>query len=86
VGRLGLAFDGRIWGPLHYAVDADLFLVPDERTSLHVEHSLMVAWEATDWLYAEAGYKLSWGQFPFGEELEILPMADLVFRLAQPGS
>lgn len=78
---VGLDFDGLIWGPLYYSVDADLFVMPDPEAPLHFEHSLMISWVTGHVFKLDLGYKLIYGMYPFGEQFHMLPMIDFVFNL-----
>lgn len=80
-GVLGVDFDGIIWGPLRYTFDLDVFLMPDRVATAHIEHSGVLSWVALDWLAFHIGYKVVWGQYPFGTQTHVFPLFDVNFAL-----
>ncbi len=78
VFRVGIDIDGILWRRWTYNVDADLFVIPDSDVWSHIEQSTTIG-------CLEAGYKLSWGEYPFGDALHIFPIFDAVFRLRNEG-
>jgi hypothetical protein len=75
----GIDLDGRVAGPFYYQTDVDLWMLTDEDASFSVEHSLLLTWQATANVQVQLGYKLVVGQYPYGIDWDILPMADLHF-------
>lgn len=75
--RTGLDLDGRITGDFHYAVDFDLFVLPEDETRLAFEHSAGLIWRPSRTWQVFAGYKFAWSQLPFGSEQVWLPLLDV---------
>ncbi|MEE8409784.1 MAG: hypothetical protein V3T05_09280, partial [Myxococcota bacterium] len=57
-------------------LDVDLFLMPDSRSTLAIEQSGMATWMATDEFAVQVGYKLVYGEYPFGTQWHLLPLLD----------
>lgn len=74
--QAGVDLDGRIWRGLWYLVDVDLFVMPDHSGTFAVEHSLMLNWYINRGWSLHAGYKLVYGDYPFGQQLHMLPLVD----------
>ena len=84
----GLDFDGTLWGPIDYQVDVDLWLLPhpDARAphpeaTIAFEQSTLLVWRATPRISVYLGYKAVWGQYPFGDRWDILPLFDVQFAV-----
>jgi hypothetical protein len=78
-GDFGAGLQGPIWGPLFYAVDADLFLMADRTSTVAVEASGLVIWQATPGFRAQLGAMLAYSQLPFGSMWGWLPLADAIW-------
>jgi hypothetical protein len=73
----GLDFDGQIVDGLWYLVDVDLFLMPWDQGLYALEHCLMINWRVTGGFALHLGYKMVFGEYPFGTQFQILPLLDL---------
>jgi len=64
---------------LYYLLDVDLHLFPGAEETLAVEHKGMIIWRKHELFSIMAGYKLSYGEYPFGTQAHLLPVIDLVW-------
>ncbi len=77
--RAGLDADGVLAGPVHYLLDVDVFWMPVRDDSIAVEHAGTLTWRVSDGFALTGGYKFVWGQYPFGTDWHLLPLADLAW-------
>lgn len=79
--RAGVDLDGRIARRWSYFVDVDAFLLPYADARYALEQSAMLSYvPARSWVL-QAGYKLTWGPYRYGQsELHLFPMADVLWR------
>jgi len=76
--RSGLESMGRIWRRWHYLADADLFYTPKGEENWALEHKAMLLWNRSAGLQLGLGYKLTFGEYPFGTQWHLLgPLFDL---------
>ena len=76
--RSGLEGMGRLHGRWHYLADADLFFTPGGEENWALEHKGMLLWDRSSRMQAGVGYKLTWGEYPFGAQWHLLgPLIDL---------
>ena len=64
---------------LYYLLDVDLRLFPGAEEILAVEHKGMIICRKHELFSIMAGYKLSYGEYPFGTQAHLLPVIDLVW-------
>lgn len=75
VARVGA--QGSIWGPVGYRAELRGFAYPGVAGGMAAEHRGMLRWQpAPHWL-VEAGYLLSYGGYPFGNQFDVLPTLDV---------
>ena len=58
--------------------DVDLFFIPEE--DIFLEQKALVEWHMSQRLTTLAGAKLTYGNYPFGEQWRLYPLFDLVWR------
>ena len=75
--QVGVDLDAHLWRGLWYLVDVDLFLMPGGEGNFALEHTLMLSWRFTRGFAAHLGYKMVWGEYPFGQQFHMLPLADV---------
>jgi hypothetical protein len=76
--RSGLEGMGRLHHRWHYLADCDLFYTPRGDDNWAIEHKGMLLWDKSGKLQAGLGYKLTWGEYPFGSQWHLLgPLLDL---------
>lgn len=84
-----LSTEGKIWSTFDYACKAEQFLFPFENTKYDSEYdkgtnqyftelSGLVFWNITPSFKLGAGARLSYGNYPFGEQWHLLPILDFV--------
>lgn len=79
--RFGIDMQGPISGKFNYLVDADIFYIPNVDYSFSFENKGMIHWRFSDYSELCFGYKLIYGEYPYGNEWNLfLPMID--FQLA----
>lgn len=74
----GLDLDSKLVGGLWVLLDLDLYIMPWDQGSFALEHALMLTYR-TGGIALSAGYKLVFGEYPFGTDVHILPLLDLAF-------
>ncbi|MGB0591974.1 MAG: hypothetical protein ACPGU1_20015 [Myxococcota bacterium] len=77
----GLGFEGSLWGQLGYTADIDAWWIPATDGGYALEHGLSLTWHISEHVGIAAGYRLSHARYPAGEQLHILPYADVLFGL-----
>ncbi len=75
--RLGLDFSNRIAGNWAVLSDLDLFLLLDARSPFSYEHKSLILWHRGEGMRILGGYKLVYGTYPFGAQLDLLPLLDV---------
>jgi hypothetical protein len=78
--RFGLDFQGNISGKFYYVIDADYQFIPGVKFNKAFESKGMIHWRFSNFSALCAGYKLIYGEYPYGDEWNIfLPMIDYQF-------
>jgi hypothetical protein len=77
--RAGVSFKGTIIPRLYYEEAARIFMITRPNDNFFVENSGTVLWAVGKSLRIRAGYILSWGKYPFGNNLQLGPAVDLIF-------
>lgn len=77
--NLGIDFDGHLYRSFNYAIDADFFILGDDVTSYAFEHKAMLTWIRSERFNILLGYKLIYGEYPYGTDVNILPLIDVQF-------
>ncbi len=79
--RFGVDMQGPIIGKFNYLVDGDIFYIPGVNYNFSFENKGMIHWRFSDYSELCFGYKLIYGEYPYGNEWNLfLPMID--FQLA----
>jgi len=71
--RAGGDIDGSISEKWSYHADALFFLTPGIDEKIAFEHKLMASWHKSDRFKVSVGYKLAYGDYPFGSQWNLLP-------------
>lgn len=71
--RFGADFDGLLNKRFGYHVDGLLFLTPGIDEKLAFEHKTMITWHKSEKFRISAGYKIVYGQYPFGNQWNLVP-------------
>jgi len=79
VGEMGLAWQGRIQGPLYGSLAIDAFRMPGDQGSYSVEQTATLCWRITNRWALMGGIKYVSGEYPFGEQSHLLPVTDLSY-------
>ena len=77
--RAGSSFKGQIVNRLLYEESARLFVITRNSDNLFVENTGTLMWAVGKSLRIKAGYCMTWGRYPFGNEFNLMPTLDLVF-------
>lgn len=76
--RGGMDVQGLILRRWHYLLDGDLFYYPKGEENFAFEHRGLVLWQKSPRFQFCVGYKLCYGQYPFGSQWHLLmPLLDL---------
>ena len=76
--RLGSDWQGKFLKRWHYLVDFDLFFTPGSDENFALEHKGLILWNKSDRFQLCIGYKLVYGEYPFGRQWHLLfPLLDL---------
>ena len=78
--RFGLDFQGPIAGSFYYVIDGDYQLIPGVEFNEAFESKGMIHWRFSDYSELCVGYKLIYGEYPYGNEWNLfLPAIDYQF-------
>ena len=58
--------------------DLDLIFLPEE--DIFLEHKLLYKYQLSTKYILSVGYKLAYGKYPYGKQLDIFPLVDLSWR------
>lgn len=71
--RMGTDFVMSIAKNLEIQLDDDLFVMANQDEALGFEHKGLLVWKKSDHFKATVGYKVVFGQYPFGHQWNIMP-------------
>ncbi len=71
--RLGADYVAPVKGRWSGFVDGDVFLYPGSASALFFETKVLLIWTKSSRLRFMVGYKLTYGEYPFGSHWQILP-------------
>ena len=71
--RLGADYEAPVKGRWSGFVDGDVFLYPGSASALFFETKVLLIWTKSSRLRFMVGYKLTYGEYPFGSHWQILP-------------
>ncbi len=78
--RGGCNLEGRLVRRWNYLMDADVFYYPSADEKMAFEHKGLLLWTRSQRFQLCFGYKLSYGEYPFGTQWHLLgPLVDLVW-------
>ncbi len=76
--RGGANLQGKMFRRWHYRMDAEFFFTPKAEESFAFEHLGLLSWRKSDRFQSCLGYKLTYGEYPFGSQWHLLaPLIDL---------
>ncbi len=85
--RSGIEGMGRLGRRWLYLLDGDLFYTPGGEENWALEHKGMLLWNKSSRVQLGLGYKLTWGEYPFGTQWHLLgPLIDLQWGWGPPAS
>lgn len=71
--RFGFDVQGKLFKRWNYLLDADLFYIPKSDENMAFEHKGLVLWTKSLRFQLCVGYKLTYGEYPFGTQWHLLP-------------
>ena len=83
--NFGLDLVGKLLGRWGYGADMDVFLTPGFDQPFAFEHKGLALWRKNDRFQLLLGYKLTFGDYPFGEQWHLLPLLDLQWSRKRQG-
>jgi hypothetical protein len=76
--RFGAEMQGGIYKKWYFLVDGDFFITPGVDYNKAFEHKGLILWRIGDKTEISLGYKLNWGQYPYGSQWHLLlPILDI---------
>ena len=75
--NLGIDFDGLISKKYYYLFDMDFFILSDIQSSYAFENKGLIIWKRNDHFSILLGYAFTYGEYPSGTGINILPLIDL---------
>lgn len=76
--RSGCNLEGKLIRRWNYLVDADVFYYPSAEEKMAFEHKGLLLWTKSQRFQFCIGYKLTYGEYPFGTQWHLLgPLFDL---------
>ena len=80
--RVGGDLQGKLIQSWNYLVDADVFLTPNAQENFAFEHKGLFLWNKSHRFQLCIGYKLTYGEYPFGTQWHLLiPLFDFQWAL-----
>lgn len=76
----GIDIDGDINTHWAYSLDLDLYYLPDMDGNTSLEHKALLQYFTGQYLTLMAGYKYVRGEYPFGKNIRLIPLVDLLWR------
>jgi hypothetical protein len=73
----GMDVTGILYKKFGYLIDADLFLTRDPDGSFALESKGLILWRKSRKLSLCLGYKIIYGSYPFGRQLDVIPFYNL---------
>ncbi len=73
----GVDLQGPITGQVNYFLDADIFWFPGMAENIFFEQKGLLRWKISSGWLLEIGCKLTYGQYPYGEQWHLLPLFDM---------
>ncbi|MBC8214831.1 MAG: hypothetical protein ISR90_00655 [Candidatus Marinimicrobia bacterium] len=67
------------FGKLDILADVDIFYLPEDTNTTFIEHKSMLIWNKSNRFQTAVGYKLVYGEYTDGKDLDIVPVFDLVW-------
>ena len=71
--RLGIDYIKTLAGKWSGLIDGDIFLYPGSNNGLFYESKILLIWTNNSQLRIMAGYKITYGKYPFGSHWQIVP-------------
>lgn len=78
--KMGTALYSKLNKKWAYKVSGDIFLMPGAPGELAFEHTGQFEWKRHSGFRVLAGYKLIYGEYPFGGQAHLLPAVDLIWH------
>ena len=78
--KMGTALYSKLTKKWAYRVSGDIFLMPGAPGELAFEHTGQLEWKRHSGFSVLAGYKLIYGEYPFGGQAHLLPAVDLIWH------
>jgi hypothetical protein len=77
--KSGLSFKGAFIKNVYYEELIRIILITRNHDNIFFENAGSVMWTSQGSIRIKAGYLFSWGDYPFGNHLQIWPAFDLIF-------
>ena len=78
--NFGLDFTGTLLPKLSILTEFDMLLLPGFKEAFAFEHKNLLTWALSSRTNIQAGYKLVYGEYPFGAQWHLLPLLDVLWR------
>jgi len=62
---------------MRISTDLDLLILPDE--NIFIEHKLLFNYHLSNKISLSSGYKLSYGSYPYGSQIDLFPLFDILY-------
>jgi hypothetical protein len=77
--KSGISLKGTITKNLYFEELVRIFLITRNRDNVFLENAGSVLWSGKGSFRIKGGYLLSWGNYPFGNHLQVWPAFDFIF-------
>ena len=77
--KAGISFKGTIARNLYFEELVRIILITRNRDNFFMENAGSVMWSGKGSFRIKGGYLLSWGNYPFGNHLQVWPALDFIF-------
>jgi hypothetical protein len=77
--KSGISFKGTMARNLYFEELVRIILITRNRDNIFIENAGSVMWSGKGSFRIKGGYLLSWGNYPFGNHLQLWPAIDFIF-------
>jgi len=79
--QYGFNVVAHIKGNFYSDANFEIFHFPGSDENLAIEYSSMYSWMKSDKTQLSLGFKVIWGNYPFGSQTHLLPMFDIKWKI-----
>jgi hypothetical protein len=77
--KTGISFKGTLAKNLYFEELVRVFIITRNRDNIFTENAGSIMWSGKGSFRIKGGYLISWGNYPFGNHIQLWPAFDLIF-------